>query len=77
MPRLGITVSSKMAKAHIRNRFKRIIREIFRLNKHVLSKNLEINVLAKSLDKNLNYIEIEKDFLNMISIINEKNTSIV
>lgn len=73
MPRLGITLSSKLAKAHIRNKFKRIIREIFRLNKHLLPKDLEINVFAKSLSKDLNYFEIEKDFLDLISSINNKN----
>lgn len=70
-PRLGITLSSKLGNAFIRNKFKRIIREIFRLNKNLLSKQLEINILAKKLDKNLSYIEIQKDFLELISVINK------
>jgi len=68
-PRLGITVPSKMANAYIRNKFKRLIREIFRLNQNTFPKHLEINVLAKSLKDDLHYTEIEKDFLNLISTI--------
>lgn len=70
-PRLGLTLSSKLGKAHLRNKFKRVIREIFRLNKDKLSKQLEINVLAKSLNKDLNYSEIQTEFLNLISTINK------
>ena len=68
-PRLGITIRSTIAKAHIRNKFKRRIREIFRLNQHGFDKNLEILVISKKNSKNLKYQDIEKDFLNLISTI--------
>ncbi|NGX52384.1 MAG: Ribonuclease P protein component [Candidatus Anoxychlamydiales bacterium] len=68
-PRFGITIRSKIAKAHIRNKFKRQIREIFRLNQRKLDKNLEILVISKKNSKDLNYQDLEKDFLNLISYI--------
>ena len=71
-PRLGITTPAKVAKAHLRNKFKRIAREVFRLNRHKLIKSLEINISTKTIDKNLKYADIEKDFLNLISSIKKK-----
>ncbi len=68
-PKLGIAIRSKIAKAHIRNKFKRQIREIFRLNQQKLNKNIEILVISKKISKDLKYQDLEKDFLNLISSI--------
>lgn len=46
-PKLGITVSRRFGKAILRNRFKRVVREAFRLHCHSLPKNLEINILPR------------------------------
>lgn len=42
--RLGVTVTKKYGKAHDRNRFKRCVREAFRLSRTLLPQNLWINV---------------------------------
>ncbi len=46
--KLGITVSRHYGKAIKRNRFKRIVREAFRLCQHLLPAGLHINVKPRS-----------------------------
>lgn len=46
--RLGITVTKKFGKAHDRNRFKRIVREAFRLAYKILPPGLDINVKPRT-----------------------------
>ncbi len=45
--RLGVTVTKKVGKAVERNRIKRMVREFFRLNRHRLSGNWDINIIGK------------------------------
>ncbi len=45
--RIGITVTKKVGPAVKRNRIKRLIREYFRLNRHKLAGNWDINLIAK------------------------------
>ena len=45
--RLGITVTRKVAKAALRNRVKRLVREYFRLNRRHLRQNWDLNIVAK------------------------------
>ncbi|MCL2118452.1 MAG: ribonuclease P protein component [Planctomycetaceae bacterium] len=45
--RLGLVVSKKVGKAHQRNRWKRIIREVFRLEQHALPEPLDLVVIPR------------------------------
>ena len=46
--RVGITVSKKLGKAHIRNRVRRRFREIYRLNEEKFQPGWDIVVVARS-----------------------------
>ena len=46
--RVGITVSKKLGKAHVRNRIRRRIREVYRLNEEKFQPGWDIVVVART-----------------------------
>jgi len=60
--RLGLDVSRKTGKAWYRNRLRRFIREVFRLNRSLLRCNMDLVVRMRPHDNRLIYKDIEKDF---------------
>ena len=46
--RVGITVSKKLGKAHVRNRVRRRLREVYRLNEERFAPGWDIVVVARS-----------------------------
>ena len=46
--RIGITVSKKLGKAHVRNRTRRRLREVYRINEHRFRPGWDIVVVARS-----------------------------
>jgi len=61
--RLGIILNRKFGKSVERNRAKRILRELFRLNKYNFVKNIDMIFYIKSEFKNLTEEEKKKFFL--------------
>ena len=62
---LGIAASRKVGKAVRRNRIKRLIREVFRLNQHEIRLKADIVVVVKRSApiSDLNYHRVEKELL--------------
>ena len=61
--RLGITVSTKLGKAVVRNRAKRRFREIFRLNSPALLPGHDFIIVARTACTTAEYSDLNRDFL--------------
>ena len=63
--RVGITVSKKLGKAHIRNRIRRRIREVYRLNEEKFLPGWDIVVVARSRSVDAPFDKLTKSFLSL------------
>ena len=63
--RLGISVSKKVGNSVIRHRVTRLIRESYRLNRHMFNSGLNIIVIARATAKDKGFAEIESAFLHL------------
>jgi len=63
--RLGITVSTKLGKAVQRNRIRRRLKEIYRLNEYTLASGYDIVVVARMKAKFSSYHELESNALSL------------
>ncbi len=69
--RLGLVVGKKFGNAPKRNRFKRIFREAFRLNKRLLNISVDIIVIPRPGLKELTLRTIEDKFKKILTQIND------
>lgn len=63
--RLGITVSTKVGKAVIRNRVRRRIREAYRLNEMSFVDSADIIIVARVRAATATYAQLEKSLLDL------------
>ena len=63
--RVGITVSKKLGKAHIRNRTRRRIREVYRLNEEKFQPGWDIVVVARGRAVDATFPELTKAYLGL------------
>ena len=61
--RLGLTVTSKVGKAHTRNLVRRRLREIYRLNESSLRPGYDMVVVARARAAQVSYKRLETEFL--------------
>ncbi len=62
--RLGIVVSAKVGKAHVRNRVRRRLREIYRLHENGIRSGYDLVVVARIRAANVTYQRLEEEFLS-------------
>lgn len=73
--RLGISVSKKVGKSVTRNRVRRLVYEIYRLNVNKIKVGYDIVFIARVNSKNKEYVDVEKSILNLLkkgSLINNE-----
>ena len=61
--RLGLTVSTKVGKAVVRNSVRRKLREAYRLHEYSIKKGLDIVIVARTRASSAQFKHIEKDML--------------
>lgn len=64
--RLGITVTKRYGKSHERNRFKRLIREAFRLSRLKLPQGFDIIVKPRAYVKEAPLCAIQNDLVQLL-----------
>ena len=63
--RVGITVGKKLGKAHIRNRIRRRIREVYRLNEEQFQPGWDIVVVARSRAVEAPFDKLTRSYLSL------------
>lgn len=61
--RVGFTVTTKLGKAVVRNRIRRRLREIYRLNEARLCRGADLVIVARTRSLEASYAVLEQDFL--------------
>ena len=64
--RLGVVTSGKIGNAVVRNRARRLLREVFRLHQHEFVQPLDLVLVARASIRGKGCADVEKDFLTTL-----------
>ena len=70
MSQLGVTVGAKVGKAVLRNRVRRRLKEIYRLNEADIRPGFDIVIVARVKSRDATYQQLEADFLRLVDKLN-------
>jgi ribonuclease P protein component len=65
-PRLGITVTRRVGNAVVRNRIKRFVREVFRVRRMELRRELNLVWVAKHSAAQVSHQDVDDDFSRLV-----------
>ncbi|MCR8643007.1 ribonuclease P protein component [Paenibacillus sp. N1-5-1-14] len=76
--RLGISASKKIGNAVVRNRMRRCIKEVIRLNKELLTNGYDYIVIVRKPAAEMSYQELEKSIKHVIrkASLNKRNVMV-
>ena len=63
--RVGLTASKKLGKAHVRNRVRRRLREVYRLNEEKFLPGWDIVVVARSKAVDAEFSQLTKSYMSL------------
>lgn len=69
---IGISVSKKVGNSVVRHHMCRLVREIFRLNKHSIRAGLNIIIVVRPAAKRSDFHELESAYLHLCGLHNIK-----
>ncbi|MEB3103237.1 ribonuclease P protein component [Ferviditalea candida] len=73
--RLGVSVSKKVGNAVVRNRIKRLIKEIVRANRGKIPEHYDLIIIARKPSAGMEYDQMEKSILHILrksSLLNKE-----